>query len=150
MSTPIIAIVCALGVIAPLALGFLPSRRKQRASRRGFAQPRWLAQRRADDRGRDACPFAVPAHHQNRCQRHDNNERKDEWRDHRKRVQSVCLGIEQWTRVLSRLDRYTSTQGDPLTSDSKGFLLFSNGQAFSEEIVSQLAGTTTTKEEEKS
>ncbi|WP_448256691.1 hypothetical protein [Microbacterium aurum] len=33
MSTPIIAIVCALGVIVPLALGFLPSQRKRRATR---------------------------------------------------------------------------------------------------------------------
>lgn len=113
MSTPIIAIVCALGVIVPLALGFLPSQRKRRATRRWFAQPRWLAQGRADDRGRDAYPFAVPAHHQNRRQRHDDNEHKDEWRDHRKRVQSVCLGIEQLTRVPPRLDRYTSTQGEP-------------------------------------
>lgn len=34
MSTPIIAIVCALGVIVPLALGFLPIQRKRRATRR--------------------------------------------------------------------------------------------------------------------
>lgn len=34
MSTPIIAIVCALGVIVPLALGFLPRQRKRRATRR--------------------------------------------------------------------------------------------------------------------
>jgi len=34
MSTPIIAIVCALGVIVPLALGFQPSQRKRRATRR--------------------------------------------------------------------------------------------------------------------
>ncbi|MCC2028032.1 hypothetical protein KEC56_00560 [Microbacterium sp. YMB-B2] len=44
------------------------------------------------------------------------NEHKDEWRDHRKRVQRVCPGIEQRTRALSRLDRYTSTQGEPLDS----------------------------------
>ena len=34
MSTPISAIVCAVGVIVPLALGFLPSQRKRRAARR--------------------------------------------------------------------------------------------------------------------
>lgn len=32
MSTPIVAIVCDLGVIVPLALGFLPSQRKRRNS----------------------------------------------------------------------------------------------------------------------
>lgn len=32
MSTPIIALVGALGVIVPLALGFLPSQRKRRAT----------------------------------------------------------------------------------------------------------------------
>ncbi|QGS35189.1 hypothetical protein FOB82_09815 [Corynebacterium xerosis] len=57
MSTLIIAIVCALGVIVPLALGFLPSQRKRRATRRWFAQPRWLAQGRAGDPGRDAYPL---------------------------------------------------------------------------------------------
>ncbi|MBF0580815.1 MULTISPECIES: hypothetical protein [Corynebacterium] len=34
ISTPIIAIVCALGVIVPLTLGFLPSQRKRRATLR--------------------------------------------------------------------------------------------------------------------
>ncbi len=34
MTGPILAIVCALGIIVPLALGFLPSQRRRRATRR--------------------------------------------------------------------------------------------------------------------
>lgn len=34
MTTPILAIVCALGIIVPLVLGLLPSQRKRRAARR--------------------------------------------------------------------------------------------------------------------
>lgn len=56
-----------------------------------------------------------------------DNEHKDEWRDHRKRVQSVCPGIEQRTRALSRLDRYTSTQGDPLDTWFLGAFTCSRG-----------------------